>query len=338
MDLDHPLRIAVLGGGGFIGCNLVRRLARLGHQVWAIDVEFPPWRHAWLDQPNVECRTIDLRSVAGAHAAVVGMDVVFHLAADMGGVGYFHSDADLGAALTNGLITNNVIDACTTAGVERLVYTSSACAYPIEWQVYDAVRPGPHDRSGAVTVPMLAEEDVGQGTPDALYGAEKLHGLRLCSKVTGARVCVLHTVYGPGQEHEGRRMKFPAAVATKAIAAKTSGTLELWGDGGQIRSYLHVDDAVEMILAVAFAAAYNGPVNIGSSIPHSCRSVAEIALGIVGADLAAITTNPDEPTGVYARNADITKYETLYGPAPDMGIVTGMTDFIRWLQTLPAVS
>ena len=115
-------------------------------------------------------------------------------------------------------------------------------------------------------------------------------------KVPGARVGVLHTVFGPLQEHEGRRMKFPAAVATKALAARSSGTLELWGDGSQLRSYLHVDDAVDRIITIATADRYDGPVNVGAAGPVTCREIAELCLDIVGAD-ADIVTNPAEPTG-----------------------------------------
>jgi GDP-D-mannose 3',5'-epimerase len=268
----------VLGGGGFIGSNLVARLLADGHTVKAVDVQFPTFR-----QPPIldaALRVLDLTEPRNAEMAMYKADWVFHLAADMGGVGYFHSPADLGAALRNGRITNNVLTAALKLETPRLFYSSSACAYPIELQQ----KPGFALR--------LDESRLGRGTPDALYGAEKLQGLRLCSKVPGARVGVLHTVYGPLQEHEGRRMKFPAAVATKALAARDTGRLELWGDGQQLRSYLYVDDAVDRIVRIMEADHYDGPVNVGAQGAVSCVDVARMCLDLVEANRAEIVMNP----------------------------------------------
>lgn len=327
LALSLPGPIAVLGGGGFIGSNLVRRLVAAGRDdVYAVDVQFPDFRLDAL--AGAELCEMDLRESAGY--AIWPARTVFHLAADMGGVGYFHSDADFGASMDNGQITMNVLRAValSQAGsaaqsrIERLFYSSSACAYPIEFQ------------QNPVAAPKLAEEWLGMGTPDALYGAEKLHGLRLCSKVPAARVGVLHTVFGPLQEHEGRRMKFPAAVATKALAARTTGELELWGDGRQLRSYCYVDDAIEQILAVTAAPDYWGPVNIGAPGAISCRDVAAICLHHVGAPDARIITNPAEPSGVLARDCSVNKYEHHYGPMPTRQYSAGFGAFIDWLETL----
>ena len=311
-------RAVVLGGRGFIGSNLVKRLVGGGHDVTSVDIQWPKHReaagegarqvHADLSDRNVASRQID------------GAEWVFHLAADMGGVGYFHSSADLGAALTNGLITNNVLTAAYRHQTPRLFYTSSACAYPIELQ-----------QTPGLAVP-LHEALVGRGTPDALYGTEKLHGLRLCSKVPGARVGILHTVYGPLQEHEGRRMKFPAAVATKAITARATGTLELWGDGSQLRSYLYIDDAVDRIMRVMEAEHYDGPVNIGASGAVSCRDLASVCLTLTGVPEATIVTNPNEPSGVLARDCDNTKFAATYGPVVD---TTHEVGFGKFIESLP---
>ena len=309
------LNAVVLGGGGFIGSNLCRRLTADGFTVRAVDTTFYPWR-----DPGCGTRRLDLRSYEAAVHAVRGADWVFHLAADMGGVGYFHSDADWGAAVTNGLITNNVLRAVDPG--QRVFYSSSACCYPVEHQM------------DVGFVPALGEGMIGYGTPDALYGAEKLHGLRLCSKMPNARVGVLHTVYGPLQEHEGRRMKFPAAVTTKAIAARQSGRLELWGDGSQRRSYLYIDDAVEKIMRIMQADDYAGPVNVGAAGAVTCRQVAEVALRLAGAEGAEIVTNPAEPSGVMARDCDNTKFDATYGPVPQTSIEDGVGKFMGWLDGL----
>jgi nucleoside-diphosphate-sugar epimerase len=240
----------------------------------------------------------------------------------MGGVGYFYSDADLGAAMRNGQVTLNVFGAALALGVERLFYASSACCYPIEYQQV------------AGRALDLTEDFAGMGTPDALYGAEKLHGLRLASKVPNARVGILHTVYGPLQEHSGRRMKFPAAVATKALDARESGVLELWGDGRQLRSYLHVDDAVERILQITAADHYEGPVNVGAEGAVTCREVAELCLDLAGVERARIFTNPAEPSGVLARDCSMVKFCAHYGGAPGRTYPSGFGSFIDWLEAL----
>lgn len=303
------MRCAVLGGGGFIGSNLCRRLEADGHDVTAWDVKWETWRN--------EGNYADLTDPDWAVTAVNDADWVFHLAADMGGVGYFHSDADWGAAVTNGLITNNVLRAVRPH--QRVFYASSACCYPIELQQQ-------------APAPQLDESLIGHGTPDALYGAEKLHGLRLCSKMPNARVGVLHTVYGPLQEHEGRRMKFPAAVATKALAARETGTLELWGDGLQLRSYLYVDDAVEKIIRIMESPAYDGPVNIGAQGAVTCINVARMCLDLAGAPDATITTNPAEPSGVIARDCDNSAFNRRYGAVPQTQLRDGFARFMEWLD------
>lgn len=321
LALSLPGPIVVLGGGGFIGSNLVRTLVAAGRDdVFAVDYVVHEYRETAIE--GATFLGLNLVQPYEARIAIEGMATVFHLAADMGGVGYFHSDADLGASMLNGQITLNVLHWAQTLGVERLFYSSSACAYPVEFQ------------QNTIAAPKLAEGWLGMGTPDALYGAEKLHGLRLCSKVVAARVGVLHTVYGPLQEHEGRRMKFPAAVATKALAARESGTLELWGDGRQLRSYCYIDDAIEQILTVTAAPDYWGPVNIGAPGAISCRDVAAICLHHVGAPDARIVTNPAEPSGVLARDCSVNKYEQHYGPMPTRQYSAGFGSFIDWLETL----
>lgn len=305
--------VVILGGGGFIGSNLAIALHQAGEQVTAVDVHYPDFRAAALD--DIDQLTLDLTDPRAVTNVMEGADVVFHLAADMGGVGYFHSDADLGASLTNGRITNNVASAAARTGV-RVFYAASACAYPIEW----------------MSIAVLTEDMLGHGTPDALYGAEKLHGLRLFSKVPNARVGVFDTIYGPLQEHEGRRMKFPAAVATKAIAARRTGRLELWGDGTQTRAYLYVDDAIERIIRIALDDRYAGPVNVGSTTSVSCKEVARMCLDIAGVPDAEIVTNPAEPSGVPARVCSSAKYEATYGATAVTSLRNGFGRFIGWLD------
>jgi GDP-D-mannose 3', 5'-epimerase len=308
--------VTVLGGGGFIGSNLCRRLTERGHKVTAVDVEFPEWR-----SPNCRTRTIDL-SVDVPEWAMEA-DVVFHLAADMGGVAWFHGPQDWPASITNGRITSNVLRVATLTQT-RVVYTSSACAYATEIQ-----------HVPLAPVKLRESEHLSWGTPDAGYGWEKRYGLELCKRAPfDARVAICHTIYGPLQEHSGQRMKFPAAVLTKALAARKTGRLELWGDGRQMRSYLFVDDAVDRLITLGFADRYDGPVNVGAEGAVRCDDVARMCLEIVGADAEIVTV--EGPVGVMARDCDNTKWNDTYGEHDDLPVYEGMTRFAEWVEPLVA--
>lgn len=314
-----PGPVVVLGGGGFIGSRLVQRLIRDGYDTVAVDIVWPTERSEFLT--GARRWTLDLTEPGAASVAVHNAGTVFHLAADMGGVGWFHSDRDWQSSLTNGRITTNVLEQCTRAGVDRLVYASSACAAATEQQ------------SNPATPYCITEQDLTWGTPDALYGADKRHGAWLCSHAPfDARVGVFHTIYGPGQEHEGPRMKFPTAVATKALASRQTGHLELWGDGTQMRSYLFIDDAIDRIMQLAAARDNPGPVNIGAEGAISCQDIAQMCLLIVGSDAEIV--HVDGPTGVAARDADLTKWRAVFGPAHQTSYWDGFSELISWLESL----
>lgn len=255
-------RVAVLGAAGFIGASLVHRLRAEGDDVYGCDLRVAP----------TVTNVLDLRDAGSVAAAVWNCDEVYHLAANMGGVAWFHSDQDFGAYVDNTRVTLNVLEACTRAETPRLFYASSACVYPIELQQLEG------------KAPLLSEDLIETGQPDQMYGREKLMGLRLCEQVPfDARVGILHTVYGPGQEHDGQRAKFPPTVAAKAIRSKRDGVpLEVWGNGRQSRSYLYIDDAVDKIVTVMRVDRYDGPVNIGAEGAVTCDAVAHLCLDIVG--------------------------------------------------------
>lgn len=310
--------VVILGGGGFLGSNLARRYVEAGREVYAVDQEFPTFRLGALDGAWMVTR--DLRDPAQCASVMWPGALVFHLAADMGGVGYFGVDAtDWPASLNNARITLNVAQAAGDAGVGRLVYASSACACATE----------------AAGSP-LDEQMLHWGTPDARYGQEKRNGAHLFTSAPyDARVAILHTVYGPLQEHEGVRMKFPAAVATKALAARQTGRLEVWGDGTQTRSYLYVDDAVDRLIMLAEADENPGPIMVGAEGSVSCDEIARLCLELAGVPDAEVV-HVDGPTGVAARDCDLSRWREVFGEPSQRSYREGFAEFMAWLDGLGA--
>lgn len=323
----QPQPIVILGGGGFIGSNLARRYVEMGREVIAVDQAFPDFRREALAGAGLAVR--DLRVQPQVASVMFPGALVFHLAADMGGVGYFHSEADWPASLNNARITLNVAEAAGRAGVDRLVYASSACACATEpatdWTA---------DDYGYYGNRLLHESDLYWGTPDARYGQEKRNGAHLFTSAPyDARVAILHTVYGPLQEHEGVRMKFPAAVATKALAARETGRLEVWGDGTQTRSYLYVDDAVDRLVALAEADVNPGPIMVGAEGSVSCDEIAHLCLDLAGVPDAEVV-HVDGPTGVAARDCDLSRWREVFGEPHQTSYRDGFGSFVEWLDSL----
>lgn len=316
-------RILVSGAGGFIGCNLVSYLKDLGHYVIAVDKEFPASREKQYGQAD-EIKYADLRNmddvveVFGDYRAV---DWVFHLAADMGGVGYFHAH-DYVPFLHNMTMDMNMLNVSKIFDVQRFFYASSACIYPTHLQMTEG------------QPPKLSEDMIYPANSDQMYGWEKLMMTKLCERAPfPSRVGIFHTIYGPYQEIAGERMKAPTALATKALAAKETGKLEIWGNGKQIRSFLYIDDAIERIYTVMNSNDYEGPVNIGSEEAVTMQQVAEICCEVLGIT-PEFTYTDAKPSGVLSRNCDNTKFNRIYGYRDTVSVKEGFTKLIKWLQTL----
>ena len=320
------MRHLVLGGGGFIGSHLVRRLVREGHDVTFVDVRFPYYRTK-LWEGATPCKG-DLRDPQVVQN-VMGMqahawDMVWQLAADMGGVEYFHGDFDWIAAVNNQLINTQVMKYSIDYGVKRVLFTSTACALATQQQSHNIHRP-------------LAEHDLNWGTPDQLYGQEKRNSAIMWSTVfMDSRVVFLHTVYGPFQEYSGIRMKFPMAVAQKARKARETGVIELLGDGRQVRTFMYIKDAIDRLMAVGQAENVTSMYNIGGVTSFTCDEVAEIA-GWHAVD------DPDRcspyeirhipgPTGVEHRTCSMARFEEDFPGYKYRTLDWGMRKMIKWLD------
>ena len=230
---DHQ-RILVTGAGGFIGHHLVTALRRRGYWVRGADLHVPEYTET--DASEFELR--DLRRFDECLLATRGVDHVYALAADMGGMGFISANHAT-ILRNNALINIHTLEAARMNGVSRYLFSSSACVYPDHLQADPNVVP-------------LREEDAYPASPQDAYGWEKLVAERLCEAYTGefgldTRVVRFHNIYGPNGTYVGGREKVPAALCRKVALAEPGGEIEIWGDGEQTRSFCYVDDCVEGI-------------------------------------------------------------------------------------------
>lgn len=322
------MRVVVTGGGGFIGSHVAHALNARGADVTTADIKYPEIRREWWQ--CARNMSYDLRVKDNARLAIEGADYVYHFAADMGGVGYFHSDKDPKAAATNMRIDLNVLDACQHYSVP-FFYASSACAYPTRPTYLGLLE---HD---------LREDMLGGGPADAMYGEEKRFMAMLLAHEPLARVGIFHTIYGPGQEWDGQRAKFPPAICRKVKEAArplvgdgfTDNTpmlspIEIWGDGSQTRTFLYIDDAVEKITAIAEAPDYAGPVNVGSDEVVTVKQCADWLCEHAGIE-PNYRFDTSKPVGVVDRGCDNTLYNQRYGRPSQTTAREGLGRLFEWL-------
>jgi len=310
--------IAILGAGGFIGSRVAQALISREKEVLVVSHRHPtsPSRaEVW---ESASHRIVaDLR---GDVVDLMGCEQVYNFAADMGGVGYF-SQAQVGPYLTNSRITFNVLEMAGLQNVSQLFMASSACAYPVKSQM----QPG--------EAPKLDEGLLEFGPPDQMYGREKLMVCALAERVDfDCRVGVLHTIYGDAESASTTKMKFPTAVARKSLEARETGTMTIWGDGSQLRSYLWIDDAVAKILRV-MEGDNPGPINIGKQGAISVNDVVSICNTHLGIS-PRVETDLSAPTGVMSRDCSNARFWSLYGAMEPTDYAAGFGRLIDEIEEL----
>lgn len=315
--MKHAL---VTGAGGFIGGHLVRRLVDDGVAVRGVDVKpFEDWYQV-LD--GVDSQVADVSLLDAAERSVEGVDTVFNLAADMGGMGFIENNKAL--CMLSVLTSTHVLLAAQRAGVQRLFYSSSACVYAAE-----------HQTDPDVTA--LREEDAYPAMPEDGYGWEKLFSERMCRHFEEdfdmvTRVARYHNVYGPDGTFDGGREKAPAAISRKVAQAKISGDhrIEIWGDGEQTRSFTYIDDCVEGTLRLT-ASDVDEPINIGSDQLVTINRLVDIVEEVAGIELER-SYKLDAPQGVRGRNSDNTLIRKTLDWAPAISLEDGMEKTYRWVH------
>ena len=312
-------RVLVAGGGGFIGGHLAASLLADGFHVRCVDLKRPEeWHQRYADAENL---VLDLRDHPACEQAVEGIDEVFNLACDMGGMGYIEHNKAL--CMLSVLINANLLRASSAASVVRYFFASTACVYR-------------DDRQNETDVTALDENDVYPAMPEDGYGWEKLFGERLCRHFTEdfgleTRVGRYHNVYGPHGTWDGGREKAPAAISRKLAHAALSGdhVIEVWGDGRQTRSFMYIDDCIRATRAL-MDSDHREPLNIGSASLVSINDLVDLT-----AEVAGITVERrhvlDAPQGVRGRNSDNTRFRSRFGWEPDTPLRVGLERTYPWI-------
>jgi nucleoside-diphosphate-sugar epimerase len=311
----------VTGAGGFIGGHLVRRLRDEGvSRIRAVDVKpVDEWYQVFPDVENVRA---NLEQIDECHRAVDGVDTVFNLAADMGGMGFIENNKAL--CMLSVLVSTHMLVAARDAGVERFFYSSSACVYAAGKQSTPEVEP-------------LREDDAYPAMPEDGYGWEKLFSERMARHFSEdfgiqARVARYHNVYGPHGTWTGGREKAPAAICRKVATAKISGEnrIEIWGDGEQTRSFTYIDDCLEGTLRLT-ASDVTEPLNVGSDQLVTVNELVDIVERIAGVTLKRKYLL-DAPQGVRGRNSDNTRIRELLGWTPSISLEDGLAATYAWVH------
>ncbi|HJQ70394.1 MAG TPA: NAD-dependent epimerase/dehydratase family protein [Blastocatellia bacterium] len=314
--MSDKVRVLVTGAGGFIGHHLARYLVERGYWVRGVDIKEPEY------EPTAahEFLQLDLRDQENCSRATRGVDEVYGLAANMGGIGFIETNKAV-IVRDNTLINMNSIEAARENGVKRYLYTSSACIYPGYLQNQPDVTP-------------LKEDDAYPADAEDGYGWEKLYMERVCRHYwedfgLETRVVRFHNIFGPLGTYDGGREKSPAAICRKVALARETDEIEVWGDGEQTRSYCYIADCVEGIHRL-MRSSHREPINLGQDRMLSINELVDIVARIAG---KTITKRYDttKPQGVRGRNSDNTRLREVLGWEPRVSLEEGLAVTYKWI-------
>lgn len=313
-------KVLVCGAGGFIGGHLVNKLKAEGAWVRGVDIKEHEFSLSAADEfilgdlteQEVVRNVLDMR-----------FDEVYQLAADMGGAGYiFTGENDANVMHNSATINLNVLQQALKSGSKKIFYSSSACIYP----AYNQTDPDN---------PKCSEDSAYPADPDSDYGWEKLFSERLYlafgrNHGMNVKIARFHNIFGPEGTWTGGKEKAPAAICRKVAEAADGGTIEVWGDGKQTRSFLYIDECLEGVDRL-MKSDLTGPFNIGSEEMVTLNQLAQMTIGISGKKIA-ITNIPVPHTGVRGRNSDNKLIQEKLGWGPSAPLIKGMEKTYRWID------
>lgn len=312
-----PTNALVTGAGGFIAHHLCKYLVAQGYHVRGVDIKEPEYGASAAQ----EFELLDLRKLDNCLIAARGVDEIYHLAADMGGIGYITQFlAEI--AKNNTMMNVHLLEAARIHGVKRFLFSSTACVYPQHLQKVPDIAP-------------LREDQAYPADPEEGYGWEKLYMEKLCEyymKDYGiqTRVVRFHNVYGPLGTYEGGKEKVPAAVCRKVALATEGEAIEVWGDGEQTRSFMHVDDCVIGIDKVMHCDDGH-PFNLGRDEMVTINELYDIVAGIAGKRIEK-RHDLTKPQGVRGRNSDNSRLQSVLGWQPPTGLTEGLAPTYAWIS------
>ena len=325
-------KIIVLGGGGFIGGHLSKRLKNEGNYVRVCDIK----RHEYFNQEEF-CSEFILGDLTDPNVVSLvidkNFDEVYQLAADMGGAGYiFTGENDANVMYNSALINLNVTNECVKKKIKKVFYSSSACMYPEHNQL------DPEN-------PNCQESSAYPANPDSEYGWEKLFSERLYlahhrNYGLDVRIARFHNIFGPYGTYKGGKEKAPAAMCRKVAETPNGGEIEVWGDGTQTRSFLYIDECVEAVLKL-MESSFTGPVNIGSEEMVTINELAKMAIDISGKNIKIENIYGDNflkkyghkcPLGVKGRNSDNKLYYEKIGWQVSEPLINGLQKTYEWIN------
>ncbi len=315
--MAYKARVLVTGAGGFIGHHLVSQLVERGYWVRGVDVKVPEYEPTRAQA----FERLDLRRWSACLQATRGVDEIYNLAANMGGIGFIEANKAT-IMHDNVLINVHMLEAARLNGASRYLYTSSACVYPMHLQDRPDVEP-------------LREEQAYPADAEDGYGWEKLFSERQCRHYREdhgleTRVVRFHNIFGPLGSFEGGREKSPAAVCRKVALASNNDEIEIWGDGQQTRSYCYVDDCVEGIHRL-MRSDHHEPLNLGQDRMISIDELVDLVSAIAGKTLKK-RHDLSRPVGVRGRNSDNTRLRQVLGWVPQIILERGLELTYRWIH------